>query len=185
MRIDFEVMAAYMLPHCPVAAKSGKKTALGAKISGAGAVLTGKKGKSGVTLCYHEPKLFHKLPKDQKAELSEWTKNNRENGGGKRKGGPPGNQTGRRVKAKVVNEQIAAMSASHTADLAVMQAQLDLMGVSNAPQAGAVIKPSVGATIGFVPAPALLLPGLVETARIASVNLQSILKKKAVKKAAP
>ena len=77
--------------------------------------------------------------------------------------GPPGNQTGRRVKAKVVNEQIAAMSASHTADLAVMQAQLDLMGVSNAPQAGAVIKPSVGATVGFVPAPALLLPGLVET----------------------
>ena len=192
MRIDFEVMAAYMLPHCPVAAKSGKKNALGAKISSAGAVLTGKKGKTGVTLCYHEPKLFHKLPKDQKAELSEWTKNNRENGGGKRKNGgtpghygPAGNQTGRRVKAKVVNEQIAAMSASHTADLAVMQAQLDLMGVSNAPQAGAVIKPSVGATVGFVPAPALLLPGLVETARVASVNLQSILKKKAGKSATP
>jgi hypothetical protein len=91
MRINFEVMAAYMLPHCPVAAKHGKKNALGAKISStAGAVLTGKKGKSGVTLCYHEPKLFHKLPKDQKAELSEWTKNNRPNGGNKRKSGPPG-----------------------------------------------------------------------------------------------
>ena len=177
-------MAAYMLPHCPVAAKSGKKNALGAKIYGAGAVLTGKKGKSGVTLCYHEPRLFHKLPKDQKAELSEWTKNNRENGGGKRKnGGTPGQEKGWRVKARA-NEQIAAMNASHTADLAVMKAQLDLMGVSNASPADAVIKPSVGATVGFVPAPALLLPGLVETARIASVNLQSILKKKAGKSAA-
>ena len=186
MRINFEVMAAYMLPHCPVAAKHGKKNALGAKISGtAGTVLTGKKGKSGVTLCYHEPKLFHKLPKDQKAELSEWNKANRENGGGKRKGGPPGKDTSRRVKAKVVNEQIAAMNASHTADLAVMKAQLDLMGVSNAPPADAVIKPSVGATVGFVPAPAILLPGLVETARVASVHLQSILKKKAGKSAAP
>ena len=163
MRTDFEQMAAYMLPHCPVAAKSGKKIALGAKISGAGAILTGKKGKSGVTLCYHEPRLFHKLLKDQKAELSEWTKNNRENGGGKRKnGGTPGQEKGWRVKARA-NEQIAAMNASHTADLAVMKAQLDLMGVSNASPADAVIKPSVGATVGFVPAPALLLPGLVET----------------------
>jgi len=152
MRIDFELMAAYMLPHCPVAAKHGKKNALGAKISGtAGTVLTGKKGKSGVTLCYHEPKLFHKLPKDQKAELSEWNKNNRENaelsewnknnrenGGGKRKGGPPGKETGRRVRARSANEQIAAMNASYTADLAVMKAQLDLMGVSNAPPAEAL-----------------------------------------------
>jgi hypothetical protein len=185
MRINFEVMAAYMLPHCPVAAKHGKKNALGAKISStAGAVLTGKKGKSGVTLCYHEPKLFHKLPKDQKAELSEWTKNNRPNGGNKRKGGPPGKETGRRVKART-EETVAAMNASHTAELAVMKAQLEMMGVSHAPPAEAVIKPSVGATVGFVPAPALLLPGLVETARIASVNLQSILKKKAGKSAAP
>ena len=96
----------------------------------------------------------------------------------------PGKETGRRVKART-KETVAAMNASHMAELAVMKAQLELMGVSHAPPAKAVIKPSVGAIVGFVPAPALLLPGLVETARIASVNLQSILKKKAVKKAAP
>jgi phage terminase large subunit GpA-like protein len=131
------------------------QNALGAKISAAaGNVLTGKKGKSGVTLCYHEPKLFHKLQKDQKAELSEWTKNNREN---KRKngGGTKGQEKGRRVKAQT-EETVAAMNASHTAELAVMKAQLELMGVYHAPPAEAVIKPSVGATIGFVPAPALL-----------------------------
>jgi hypothetical protein len=129
--------------------------------------------------------LFHKLPKDQKAELSEWTKNNRPNGGNKRKGGvSPGKETGRRVKART-EETVAAMNASHTAELAVMKAQLEMLGVSNAPPAEPVIKPFVGATVGFVPAPALLLPGLVETARIASVNLQSILKKKAGKSAAP
>ncbi len=183
MRINFESLAVYMLPHCPVAAKHGKKNSLGAKISGAaGNVLTGKKGKTGVTLCYHEPKLFHKLPKDQKAELSEWNKNNRVNGG-KRKGGPPGQENGRRVKARIANEQIAAMTASHTAELAVMKAMLEMTGVST--PAEAVIKPSVGAAVGFVPAPSLLLPGLVEQARIASVNLQSILKKKSAKSAAP
>jgi hypothetical protein len=154
-----------------------------AATAAAGNVLTGKKGKSGVTLCYHEPKLFHKLPKDQKAELSEWTKNNCEN---KRKNGDgtKGQEKGRRVKARA-EETVAAMNASHTAELAVMKAQLELMGVSHAPPAEAVIKPSVGATVGFVPAPALLLPGLVETACIASENLQSILKKKAGKSAAP
>jgi hypothetical protein len=186
MRINFEATATFLLPQCPVAAKQGKKNSLGAKISGtAGKVLTGSKGKTGVTLCWHEPKLFRQLPKDQKEELAEWNKNNREN---KRKGTPgkPGDNT-RRVRARVATDQIAAMTASHAADVAVLQARIEMLGVAPAPPAPAgTLSPAVGAVVGFTPtpghyaptsSPALLLPGLMETARVASVKLQSILKK--------
>ena len=187
MRVNFEALAVYMLPHCPVAAKSGKKNSIGAKISAAGGiVLTGKKGKTGVTLCYHPGKLYRKLPKDQREELSEWHKSNRKAGinGGKRKGGPPGRESGRKVRARVADETIVAMNAAHTAELAVMKAQIDMMSVST-PSERAVVSPAVGAAVAFAPAPATLLPGLVETARVASVHLQSILKKKAAKTATP
>jgi hypothetical protein len=187
MRVNFEALAVYMLPHCPVAAKGGKKNSIGAKISGASVnVLTGKKGKTGVTLCYHPGKLYRKLPKDQRDELSEWHKSNRKAGinGGKRKGAPPGREGGRKVRTRVADETIVAMNAAHTAELAVMKAQIDMMSVST-PSERAVVSPAVGAAVAFAPAPATLLPGLVETARIASVHLQSILKKKTAKTATP
>jgi hypothetical protein len=59
-----------------------------------------------------------------------------------------------------------------------------MMSVST-PSERAVVSPAVGAAVAFAPAPATLLPGLVENARVASVHLQSILKKKSAKTATP
>ncbi len=103
--VNFENSFAYLVPVCPVAAKAAKKTKVpfDANVSGAaggikppgGGLGSGipspGKGKSGVSLHYHTHKEFLDLNKDQRNELSEWTKANggKKKGGGKRKGDSP------------------------------------------------------------------------------------------------
>ena len=96
--VNFENSFAYLVPVCPVAAKAAKKTKVsfdanvsaaagGKKSPGGGGPGGGHpspgKGESGVYLHYHTYKEFLDFNKDQRNELSEWTKAN----GGKKKGG--------------------------------------------------------------------------------------------------
>ena len=68
-RINFKEAVNYLLPSDPVASK--KKTGPRATISGTvGATGSpAKVGKTGVKLCWHDPKSFDKLTKEQKTEF--------------------------------------------------------------------------------------------------------------------
>ncbi len=127
-RVDFEGSVTLLLPYCPVTAKSGKTKGFGAKVSGTVAgVGAPTLGKTGVTLCWHEPDKFNKLSKEQKKEVMEWNRNNPKNkGAGKRK---TADKTERRTKARVASvkaqdELIEAMAESHSAEINAMKARL-------------------------------------------------------------
>ncbi len=93
--VNFENMFAYLVPVCPVTAKTAKKTGkvafdtsvLGTSVKTQGGLGGGNanpgKGSTGVALCYHCHKEFHALNKEQKDEHCERTKAN----GGKKAGG--------------------------------------------------------------------------------------------------
>jgi hypothetical protein len=93
--VNFENTFAYLVPVCPVTAKTVKKTgkvAFNASVSGTSGKTQGGleggranpgKGSTGVALRYHCHKECHALNKEQKDELCEWTKAN----GGKKAGG--------------------------------------------------------------------------------------------------
>ncbi len=70
-------------------------------ISGAAGSVPATVGKTGVTLCWHEPKLFAKLTKEQKVELAEWNRNNPNNGASKKR--KSGEMNERRTKARVAS----------------------------------------------------------------------------------
>ena len=69
---------AFLLPFDPIVVKNAKAKGLGVNVlastadKAAGGVTVGK---SGVELRWHEPQKFSKLTKEQKAELSEWNRN--------------------------------------------------------------------------------------------------------------
>jgi hypothetical protein len=103
--VNFENLFAYLIPVCPVAAKAAKKTKVSVDVNvvsgaaggikspgglGGGNPSPGK-GESGVSLRYHTHKEFLDLTKDQRNELSEWTKANggKKKSGGKQKGDSP------------------------------------------------------------------------------------------------
>ena len=75
-RINFKEAVTYLLPSDPVASK--KKTGPGATISGTvGATGSpAKVGKTGVKLCWNDPKLFNKLTKEHKTEFQKWNREN-------------------------------------------------------------------------------------------------------------
>ncbi len=178
-RINFEEAVTYLLPSDPVASK--KKTGHGATISGTvGATGSpAKVGKTGVKLCWHEPKAFAKLTKEQKTELQVW---NRENPT-KRKKADEG--TGRRVKARVAaataqSELITAMAESHSAALEVVEAKLSQMTATATPATHA---PTATRTVGFTFGAEIA--ALEESARVSSVKLAGILKKASPKPKAP
>ncbi len=78
-------MVTFLLPYCPVTAKSDKNKGFGAKVSGTAAgVGAPTLGKTGVKLCWHEPDKFNKLSKEEKKEAMEWNRNNPKKGAGKR-----------------------------------------------------------------------------------------------------
>jgi len=129
-RVDFEWSVTFLLPYCPVTAKSGKNKGFGAKVSGTVAgVGAPTLGKTGVTLCWHEPDKVNKLSKEQKKEVMEWNRNNPKKGAGKRK---TADKTERRTKARVASvkaqdELIEAMAESHSAEINAMKARLSSM----------------------------------------------------------
>ena len=177
--INFEEAVTYFLPNDPVASK--KKTDPGAMIFGTvGATGSpAKVDKTGVKLCWHDPKLFDKLTKEQKTELQ---KCNRENPT-KRK---TTKGTGRRVKACVAaanaqSDLITAMAELHTAAMEVVKAKLSQMTASTtfATHAPTAITRTVGFTFGAEVA------ALEESAWVSSVKMAGILKKVSPKPAAP
>ncbi len=119
--MNFENLFAYLVPVCPVAAKVAKKTkvSFNANVSAAadgkntpGGSLGGGnpspgKGESGISLRYHTHKEFLNLNKDQRNELSKWTK---ANGGKKKCGGKRGGDSLRgSPKAADSNKQFKSM----------------------------------------------------------------------------
>jgi hypothetical protein len=75
------------------------------------------------------------------------------------------------------------MAESHSDDLAVMTARLAALGVPATPPATAASAWTIGFTVGFFSAaghygPQPSIEELTETAYVASLTLQSILKKK-------
>ena len=172
-RVDFEGSVTFLLPYCPVTAKSGKTKGFGAKVSGTVAGIGAPTlGKTGVTLCWHEPDKFNKLSKEQKKEVMEWNRNNPKNkGAGKRK---TAEKTERRTKARVASvkaqdELIEAMAESHSAEINAMKARLSSMSVP----------PGVPPT--FHPAPQKPFADYEIEATAASLKLKGILKKRSEK----
>jgi hypothetical protein len=94
-RVNFKNTFVYLVPVCPVTAKTAKKTgkvAFNASVSGTSGKTQGGlgggnanpgKGSTGVAFHYHCHKEFHALNKEQKDELCAWMKAN----GGKKAGG--------------------------------------------------------------------------------------------------
>lgn len=172
-RVNFEEAVTFLLPYCPVTAKGGKKQGLGVKVSGTVAgVDTPAIGKTGVKLCWHEPDKFIKLSQEQKKEVMEWNRNNPKKGEGKRKNKE---KTERRTKARVASvkaqdDLIQAMAESHAAELAVMNARLSSLGV-----------PAGAPPVFLPPSAPKPIDQFIENARLASVKLTGILKKKSDK----
>jgi hypothetical protein len=99
--VNFENMFAYLVPVCPVTAKTAKKTgkvAFDASVLGTSGKTQGGLGggnanpgkvSTGVALRYHCHKEFHALNKEQKNELCKWTKaNGRKKAVGKKPASP-------------------------------------------------------------------------------------------------
>ena len=86
-RVNFENMFTYLVPVCPVEAKTAKKigkVSFEASALGTAGKLQMQGGlRGGNKKCYHHHEEFHALSKEQKDELCEWTKAN----GGKKAGG--------------------------------------------------------------------------------------------------
>jgi len=152
-------------------------------------------GKTGVELRWHEPQKFSKLKKEQKFELSEWNKTQPKRDGGKKRSSDRAKSADKWKKARVASvskacaEIMEAMSDSHSADMAVMNAMI--AGMTTIPPAG-VATGRVGATVGFHlglhrPPPSFTpesIEVMAERVRVASVNLKNILKPPS-KQAAP
>jgi hypothetical protein len=192
--VNFENTFAYLVPVCPVTAKTAKKTgkvAFSASVSGTSVKTQGGlrggnanpgKGSTGVALCYHRHKEFHALNKEQKDELREWTKAN----GGKKAGGKkpatPRKLDGRGSTKKFKSmlseleacqcKMFEAMAEVHQTSMNAIQAGVSSARVSS-------MKPTTK-DIGDVVSKDVY----VEHANIAMLKLNRILKSKDAKKGA-
>jgi hypothetical protein len=207
-RQNFESAVSFLLPFCPVADKNVKAKGLGVKVSGAAADKpTGgvSKGTTGVELRWHEPKIFATLPKEQKKELQAWASTQPKlEGGRKRRYGKAKSDKSKRARiasTKATTTLVEAMSESHEAQLALVNAKIASMTSGGVPM---MLPPApvakVGAAVGLHPGiygpppvyqatdPRLAMtnPCAVqeERARVAAVNLKNILKPPS-KKTAP
>jgi hypothetical protein len=203
-RVSFESLVAFLLQFDPVVAKNVKAKGLGVNVS----ATTGDKtpggvtlGKTGVELRWHEPQKFSKLPKEQRAELSEWNKTNnaKKDGGANRPKSEKGKTNEKFKKARIAavskanTELIEAMSESHKAEMACVKATLASMtggNIPGLPPTGAATG-KVGSAVAFHPGyygpppsfpPPVFHPESIaviqEWANVASLKLSGILKPK-------
>ena len=153
-RVNFENSFAYLVPVCPVADKAAKKTKVSFDVNVSGAAggikspggLGGGnpspgKGESGVSLRYHTHKEFLDLNKDQRNELSEWTKANggKKKGGGKRKGdsprgSPKAGDSNKRFKT-MISEMEGRQNKMFEAMAEVQQSSIAAIHASASPEA--------------------------------------------------
>jgi hypothetical protein len=193
-RVNFETTFAYLVPVCPVTAKTAKKTgkvAFNASVSGTSFKTQGglgggnanpRKGSRGVALCYHCHKEFHALNKEQKDELCKWTKANGEKKAGGKKPASPRKLDGggSTKKFKSMLSELEACQCKMVKALAEVQ-QTSM----NAIQAG-VSSAMVSSTKPTTKDSGNVMSKdvYVEHANIAMLKLNSILKSKDAKKGA-
>ena len=138
------------------------------------------KGESGVSLRYHTHKEFLDLNKDQRNELSEWTKANggkKKQGGGKRKGdsprgSPKAGDSNKRFKT-MISEMEGRQNKMFEAMAEVQQLSIAVIQASASPEA-AKMKPMVSTVLGSQGDATKEV--LSERAKVAMLKLNGILK---------
>jgi hypothetical protein len=131
---NFEDMVAYLIPFCPVNAKTDRKRKNGPSydIAAVGGDLGTTKGsKTGVEVRFYKPHEYRQLSEEQKMELKELRSSNKS--GKKRKGGKDGKgkenegrSTFNKKKEKMLDKMIAAFEASSsTEDEKILDKQFD------------------------------------------------------------
>jgi hypothetical protein len=190
----FENTFAYLVPVCPVTAKTAKKTgkvAFDASVSGTSGKTQGGlgggnanpgKGSTGVALRYDHHKEFHALNKEQKDELCKWTKAK----GGKKAGGKKPASTRKSDgggSTKKIRSMLSVLEACQSKmSKAMAEVQQAIMNAIHAGVSSATVssmKPTTKDS-GDV----LSKDVYVERANVAMLKLNSILKSKDAKKGA-
>ena len=192
-RVNFENMFAYLVPVCPVTAKTAKKTGkvafdpsvLGTSGKIQGGLESGNanpgKNSTGVALRYHCHKEFHALNKEQKDELCQWTKAN----GGKKAGGKkPASPRkldggGSTKKFKSMLSELEACQSKMFEMAEVQQTRLKAIHAGVSSSTVSSMKPTTKDSGDVVSKDVH-----VERANIAMLKLNSILKSKDAKKRA-
>ena len=173
--VDFEAMAAYLIPSCPVAKKRSTSSGRRDNHQISAIEMIPHKGETGVELCYHTPEMYRTLNEDQKEELFSWREK-------KRQGKSDGNGDSKRQRtsgATKRNEKaMKQVISSLTSDKEWMVAL-----VKTAIQESAAIPAAAAAvTIGAattVPMPAHLPPAPLPppTGRVPPQRPQGILRR--------